>query len=91
VNCAIEGERMRAAVELLRDAFTLPIWAKPQAKMSPKCVVPKSEETPENFARWAIALVDAGASAVGGCCGVSASGIAALRLALDDAAHKRAS
>jgi 5-methyltetrahydrofolate--homocysteine methyltransferase len=91
VNCAIEGERMRAAVELLRAAFKLPIWAKPQAKMSPKCVVPKSEETPENFARWALELVEAGASAVGGCCGVGASGIAALRLALDDAAPKRPS
>ena len=91
VNCAIEGERMRAAVELLREAFALPIWARPQAKMSPKCVVPKSEETPENFARWALALVDAGASAVGGCCGTNPQGIAALRVAIDTTAHRVAS
>jgi methionine synthase I (cobalamin-dependent) len=91
VNCAIEAERMRAAVELLRDRVALPIWARPQAKMSPKCVVPRSEETPENFARNALALFDAGATAVGGCCGVGPAGIAALRLALDRAAHKVAS
>jgi 5-methyltetrahydrofolate--homocysteine methyltransferase len=91
VNCSIEGERMLAAVEALRDALPLPIWAKPQAKMSPKCVTPRSSETPDIFARHAMALVRAGASAIGGCCGVSPNMLLALRRALDASRIERAS
>lgn len=82
VNCAVEAERMLQAVELLRDRFELPVWAKPQAKMSDKCATGQSKETPESFARRAVALVDAGASAVGGCCGTTPASIVALRAAL---------
>jgi methionine synthase I (cobalamin-dependent) len=82
VNCSIEGERMLAAVEALRDALTLPVWAKPQAKISQKCVTGRSSETPDQFAAHALALVGAGAVAIGGCCGVHADAIAALAHAL---------
>jgi methionine synthase I (cobalamin-dependent) len=83
VNCSIEGERMLAAVQALLRAVSLPVWAQPQAKISQKCVTGRSSESPEAFARHAAALVRAGASAVGGCCGVGAAEIAALRYALD--------
>ncbi len=82
VNCAIEAERMLQAVVALRERFTLPVWAKPQAKMSDKCATGRSTESNETFARHAAALVDAGASAVGGCCGTTPASIAALRAAL---------
>ena len=83
VNCAVEAERMLKAVTMLRERFDLPVWAKPQAKLSDKCATGRSAETPEKFARDASALVDAGATAVGGCCGTTPASIAALRAALD--------
>ena len=83
VNCSVEGERMVAAVEALREALALPVWARPQAKMSPKCVTGQSSETAEAFARWAVQLVRGGASAVGGCCGAGPEFLAALKRALD--------
>jgi methionine synthase I (cobalamin-dependent) len=91
VNCSIEGERMLAAVKHLRDVLSLPVWAKPQAKLSQKCVGAKPQETPEAFARNAVALARAGASAVGGCCGTGPDELSALRHALDAAWSKVAS
>ena len=90
-NCAVEAERMLQAVTLLRERFDLPVWAKPQAKLSDKCATGRSTETPEKFARHARALGDAGAAAVGGCCGTSPASIAALRAALDREPAKVAS
>ena len=90
-NCAVEAERMLQIIELLRERFDLPVWAKPQAKLSDKCATGRSTETPEKFARHARALVDAGASAVGGCCGTTPASIAALRAALDREPAKVAS
>jgi 5-methyltetrahydrofolate--homocysteine methyltransferase len=83
VNCSIEAERMLAAVVELRTQLPMPVWARPQAKLSQKCATPRSTETAEQFAQHALALARAGAAAVGGCCGVGPSGIAALRAALD--------
>jgi methionine synthase I (cobalamin-dependent) len=91
VNCSIEGERMLAAVEQLRDLTTLPIWAQPQAKLSAKCVSTQPQESPEQFARHALALTRMGASAVGGCCGTGPAEIASLRRALDAAYSEAAS
>jgi methionine synthase I (cobalamin-dependent) len=82
VNCSVDAERMLRAVETLRDRFALPVVAKPQAKISDKCATGRSSESPETFARFARRLVDAGAAAVGGCCGVGPEGIAALKLLL---------
>jgi 5-methyltetrahydrofolate--homocysteine methyltransferase len=90
-NCAVEAERILQAVTLLRERFDLPVWAKPQAKLSDKCATGRSSETPDKFSRHARALVDAGAAAVGGCCGTSPASIAALRAALDQLPAKVAS
>ncbi|HEY2748747.1 MAG TPA: homocysteine S-methyltransferase family protein [Polyangia bacterium] len=90
-NCAVEAERMLQAVTLLREKLDLPVWAKPQAKLSDKCATGRSSETPEKFARHARALADAGAAAIGGCCGTTAASIAALRAALDHEPAKVAS
>ena len=91
VNCSIEGERMLAAVELLRQSTSLPVWAKPQAKIPQKCVTGRPSESPEQFARHALSLARAGASAIGGCCGTGPAELAALRQALDAAYSKVAS
>jgi 5-methyltetrahydrofolate--homocysteine methyltransferase len=91
VNCSVEAERMRQAVERLHEELSLPIVAKPQAKLSDKCATGRSSESPETFAHHAAALVTAGASAVGGCCGVGPAGIAALKAQLEKEAHQWAS
>lgn len=83
VNCTVEAERMLPAVQALREALALPVWAKPQAKVSQKCATGRSSESPEAFARHAVELVRAGASAIGGCCGIGPERLAALRHALD--------
>jgi len=90
-NCAVEAERMLQAVTWLRERTDLPVWAKPQAKLSDKCATGRSTETPEKFARHAVALVEAGAAAVGGCCGTTPASIAALRAAIDHEPAKVAS
>ncbi len=83
VNCSIEAERMVRALEALTEATELPVVVQPQAKMSDKCATGRSSETPESFARQVARLLDAGAAAVGGCCGVGPLGIAALRALID--------
>ena len=90
-NCAVEAERMLQTVTLLRERFDLPVWAKPQAKLSDKCATGRSTETPEKFVRHALLLVDAGAAAIGGCCGTTPASIAALAAALARRATKVAS
>jgi methionine synthase I (cobalamin-dependent) len=91
VNCSVEAERMRLAVETLRDALPLPVIAKPQAKLSDKCATGRSSESPESFARHAATLIAAGVAAIGGCCGIGPSGIAAIKAVLDREAHEWAS
>jgi methionine synthase I (cobalamin-dependent) len=91
VNCSIDAERMRPAVEALYRHFSLPVVAKPQAKMSDKCATGRSQEPPERFAHYAWALFQAGAAALGGCCGVGPAGIAALKQQMDVVLSERAS
>jgi methionine synthase I (cobalamin-dependent) len=81
-NCAVEAERMKSVIAVLAERFDLPIWAKPQAKLSDKCATGRTNETPDGFARHCLALLDAGAIAVGGCCGTTPAHIAALKSAL---------
>jgi len=45
--------------------------------------------TPEYFAEYAVAFVEAGASIVGGCCGTTPEHIAAMRAALDTPREER--
>ena len=86
VNCSIDAERMVRAVVELRQATNLPVLAKPQAKISVKCATSQPSETAEHFARHAVRLFEAGAAAVGGCCGAGPDFIRSLRELLDQRA-----
>ncbi len=82
-NC---GQGIRGYLPLcrrLRAATDRPIWLKPNAD-TPVLVndVPMWKTTPEEFARFAPELVEAGASFLGGCCGTTPAFIDALRRAL---------
>lgn len=78
VNCSLDADRIRDAVERLVDADLGPVVARPQARVSEKCATGRSSETPTRFAERAARLFDLGAAAVGGCCGTSPASIAAL-------------
>ncbi len=71
-NCGQGAEGYIAICERLRAATNLPLWIKPNAglpEVSEGQMV--YHETPQSFARHAQALVAAGASFVGGCCGTT--------------------
>ncbi len=82
-NCGVGIEAYVPVCRRLRAASDLPVWIKPNAGL------PKLEggrlvyrTTPEQFAEHAKALVAAGASFVGGCCGTTPDFIRALRTAV---------
>jgi 5-methyltetrahydrofolate--homocysteine methyltransferase len=83
-NCGTGPENYVKVARLLREATDLPIWVKPNAGL-PKVV--KGRTTfpmgPEEFAGFAGALLAAGASVLGGCCGSTPDHIRALRKAVD--------
>ncbi|MCS7048125.1 MAG: homocysteine S-methyltransferase family protein [Verrucomicrobiae bacterium] len=64
----------------LRAATTLPIWIKPNAGL-PQMVEGQVQyrTTPQEFASYVPALIEAGANFLGGCCGTTPAHIAALR------------
>ena len=68
----------------LAEATELPVWVNATARM-PRPVHRQvvDQITPEEFARYATGLVDAGASFIGGCCGTTPDFIAALSQAID--------
>jgi len=72
VNCGMGIDGAVHVVKLLRQATSLPIWAKPNAGL-PELVngVTVFKETPEEMASKVPALLDAGASHIGGCCGTT--------------------
>lgn len=78
VNCSLDADRIRGAVERLVDADLGPVFARPQARVSEKCATGQSSEAPTRFAERAARLFELGAAAVGGCCGTSPASIAAL-------------
>jgi 5-methyltetrahydrofolate--homocysteine methyltransferase len=82
-NCGQGAEHYLPICRRLRQATTLPLWIKPNAGI-PELVGTSVEyrETPESFARQALALVEAGASFIGGCCGTTPEFIRALSRAL---------
>lgn len=91
INCSLDAERMLGPLEQLRRLSPLiPLWAKPQAKLSEKCASGRSSETPDAFARRAVRLVEDGLAAIGGCCGVGPAGIAELGRRLAGAEPARA-
>lgn len=83
LNCGLGPDRMLPFVKRLVSATSLPIIIKPNAGM-PKVIDGHTVFTvgPEEFARDVCALVESGASIVGGCCGTTPGHIAALKDAL---------
>lgn len=79
LNCSTGPLEMVAAVEQMREVATIPILAKPNAGL-PELAdgVTVYRMTPEDFAAAGAALVQAGASIVGGCCGTTPAHIGAL-------------
>lgn len=78
-NCGAGPESFPAICRRLKDASGLPVWVKPSAGMptlqSGQAVYAM---TPETFAGFLPALIEAGASFVGGCCGTSPAFIRSL-------------
>ena len=89
LNCSIDAERMTPAIAALATQTNLPLLAKPQAKESAKCLTPRNPETTSWFTQHAMELSQAGATAIGGCCGVGPMAITALRRAIDAAWPER--
>jgi methionine synthase I (cobalamin-dependent) len=80
-NCGTGPASLLPACERLRAATPLPIWMKPNAGL-PELIGGSSQVeyrmTPEQFAEEAAALVPAGATFIGGCCGTGPDFIRAL-------------
>jgi methionine synthase I (cobalamin-dependent) len=79
-NC---GQGIEGYVKIagrLRSATDRPLWIKPNAGL-PQMIDGKAvyTQTPDEFAAFVPALVKAGASFVGGCCGTSPEFIAAIK------------
>ena len=78
-NCSTGPDLMAKIIAALKPFAKIPLVAKANAGM-PRLVGEKTvfELDPEKFAQAAIALADAGANLIGGCCGTSPAHIAAL-------------
>ncbi len=83
LNCGLGPDLMLPFVKRLVAATDLPVLVKPNAGL-PKVVDGKTVFLvgPEAFAADVRALVEAGASLVGGCCGTTPAHIAAVKAAL---------
>lgn len=83
-NCGAGPENFVKIAALFRQATDLPIWIKPNAGLpvvrDGKTVFPLA---PEPFAEFAPALIAAGASYLGGCCGTTPAHIQATRKRVD--------
>ena len=79
INCSTGPMEMVELVEKMAQYSTVPILAKPNAGL-PELEDDKTvyKMTPQEFADAAVALVNAGASIVGGCCGTTPDHIKAL-------------
>ena len=85
LNCSTGPKEMVSAVEQMREVANIPILAKPNAglpQLSDGVTVYRM--TPEEFATSGAALVKAGASIVGGCCGTTPAHIGALAAAVKE-------
>ena len=83
-NCGNGIEQMISITREFRDATDLPILIHANAGM-PELVDGQTlfRQTPEAMAAHVEALVDAGASIIGGCCGTTPAHIAAIREAVN--------
>ena len=85
-NCSVTSQVMVAMVEQSRGVVSVPLVAQPNAgspRLTPSGTI--YEESPDTFAGGLVAMVSAGARAVGGCCGTTPEFIARARVALDAA------
>jgi len=89
-NCGVGVESYVKICRRLRAATDKPVWIKPNAGL-PRLVggQPTYETTPEQFAEFAPALVEAGVSFLGGCCGTTPDFIRALRKRLRRPSDRR--
>jgi methionine synthase I (cobalamin-dependent) len=78
-NCGAGPASFPKVCRRLKEASGLPVWIKPNAGM-PSLQAGRAvyAMTPDAFAGFLPALVEAGASFVGGCCGTSPEFIRAL-------------
>ncbi len=89
INCSTGPDQLEAIIRGIRQVTHLPVIAKPNAGM------PMIDEAgnavynmgPEQFAGHMKALVRAGASIVGGCCGTTPEYIHKMRVLLDTGAN----
>jgi 5-methyltetrahydrofolate--homocysteine methyltransferase len=91
LNCGTGMDMQRAcqAVERYKQATDLPVMAQPNAGL-PKLINMKVvyDETPDQMVQGVAALLDAGVSILGACCGSTPDHIRAFRKAIDE--HSRA-
>ncbi len=82
-NCSLGPDQLLPVIEKMVAATSLPVTLRPNAGMpvlqEGRTIFPLS---PEQFAAWAPRIVDAGVTAIGGCCGTTPAHIAAVRDAL---------
>ncbi len=78
-NCSTGPAEMAKVLRELKPYASIPLVAKPNAGM-PHLVDGETrfDLAPEPFAEAAVALIDAGANLLGGCCGTSPAHLAAL-------------
>lgn len=85
VNCSLEARKMLGVLRRLRELTDLAILVQPQgAPVDPDCRAPRRDAATlvADFVRGCLALLDAGADMLGGCCGATPAHIAALAAAL---------
>lgn len=89
-NCGTGIEGFVEICRRLRAATDLPVWIKPNAGL-PEILDGRVvyRTTPEKFARFGPALVEAGADFLGGCCGTNARFIKALKAQICEAVPAR--
>ena len=80
INCAVGPDQLTSIIRTLRERVTVPIIAKPNAGMPEinEHGVAVYSMGPEVFGQHMVALRDAGASLLGGCCGTSPDYIRAM-------------
>lgn len=85
VNCSTGPKEMTEIVRLMRHYANVPILAKPNAGL-PKLIDGETvyDMTSDEFASFGPALIEAGASVLGGCCGTTPEHIAKLVAATKD-------
>lgn len=86
INCSLGPEQLLAIVRNMKELIQIPLLVKPNAGMPTidhrgEAVYPMD---PESFAKHMLALLDAGANLIGGCCGTSPAYITAVKKALEE-------